>query len=312
MILKKILILGAGSCIGDILIANLLKKEKYEITALEINNKKIKKRLKKFKKSINLICADIADEVLMTSLIKDHDVIINLCTVMPPLSDYKEELGEIIDYNCVKSIVKIIKEVNNKCVLIEASTTSLYSDNIEASVNNKINKKTLTPYSLNKYKAEELIEKELDNYIILRLPLILNNIVHESFMFNVKKESVIECITNYDAANCFLNCLEHLKKLNKKTYNVGGGADFRLKYNDILTKVLKYYGVSIKLIFTRMFIEKNYYSPILNDSDELNNIINYRFDTMNNYQKRLKTRNLNRGLGLLLGKFVLIFKKKKR
>ena len=38
MILKKILILGAGSCIGDILIANLLKKEKYEITALEINN----------------------------------------------------------------------------------------------------------------------------------------------------------------------------------------------------------------------------------------------------------------------------------
>ena len=76
---------------------------------------------------------------------------------MPPLSDYKEELGEIIDYNCVKSIVKIIKEVNNKCVLIEASTTSLYNDNIEASVNNKINKKTLTPYSLNKYKAEELI-----------------------------------------------------------------------------------------------------------------------------------------------------------
>ena len=310
--MKKILILGAGSSIGDILIANLLKKEKYEITALEINNKKIKKRLKRFKKSINLICADISDEVLMTSLIKDHDIIINLCTVMPPLGDYKEDLGEIIDYNSVKNIVKIIKEVNSKCVLIEASTTSLYNDHTEATITTKINKKELTPYSLNKLKAEEFIKKELDNYIILRLPLILNNIVHESFMFNVNKESIIECITNYDAANCFANCLEHLKKLNKKTYNVGGGADFRLKYDDILTKVLKYYGVSIKLLFTRIFIEKNYYSPVLNDSDELNNIIKYRFDTMNNYQKRLKRRNLNRGLGLLLGKFVLIFKKKKR
>ena len=40
MILKKILILGAGSCIGDILIANLLKKEKYLQKKVLVNIRK--------------------------------------------------------------------------------------------------------------------------------------------------------------------------------------------------------------------------------------------------------------------------------
>lgn len=310
--MKKVLILGAGSSLGEYVISNLLKKEKYEITAIELNNKKLTKKLKKFKKRINLVCGDITDEVLMKSLIKEHDILIDLCTVMPPLGDYKEELSEIIEYDGVKNIVNLIKEVNNNCTLIYTSTTSLYGDVLEASIKTKINKNKLSPYNKNKYKAEEFIKKELNNYIILRMPLILNNIVHESFMFNVNKESIVECITNYDASMAIVNSLEHLKKLNKNVYNVSGGEEFRLKYDDILIKVLKYYGVSIKLIFTRLFIDKNYYSPILTDSNELNNIINYRSDTMNNYQQRLKRRNINRGFGLLLGKFVLIFKKKKR
>lgn len=310
--MKKVLIAGAGSSIGENIINNLLKKDKYEITALELNNKKLNKKLKKFKKRINLVCGDITDEVLMASLIKDHDILIDLCTVMPPLGDYKENLSEIIEYNSVKNIVKLIKEVNNKCFLIYGSTTSLYGDVKKASITSKINKNELTAFNLNKLNAEELIKKKLDNYLILRIPLILNNIVHESFMFNVNKDSVIECVTNNDASMAFVNSLEHLRKLNKGTYNVGGGEDFRLKYDDILSKVLKYYGVSVKLLLSRLFMEKNYYSPILTDSDELDKIIKYRSDTMTNYQQRLKRRNINRGFGLLLGKFVLIFKKEKR
>ena len=310
--MKKVLIAGAGSSIGENIINNLLKKDKYEITALELNNKKLNKKLKKFKKRINLVCGDITDEVLMASLIKDHDILIDLCTVMPPLGDYKENLSEIIEYNSVKNIVKIIKEVNNKCFLIYGSTTSLYGDVKKASITSKINKNELTAFNLNKLNAEDLIKKKLDNYLIFRIPLILNNIVHESFMFNVNKDSVIECVTNNDASMAFVNSLEHLRKLNKGTYNVGGGEDFRLKYDDILSKVLKYYGVSVKLILSRIFMEKNYYSPILTDSDELDKIIKYRSDTMTNYQQRLKRRNINRGFGLLLGKFVVIFKKKKR
>ena len=72
--MKKILILGAGSSLGEYVISNLLKKEKYEITAIELNNKKLTKKLKKFKKRINLVCGDITDIVLMKSLIKEHDI----------------------------------------------------------------------------------------------------------------------------------------------------------------------------------------------------------------------------------------------
>ena len=88
--MKKVLVTGAAGMIGLNLIKYLLSEGKYEITALDLKNKNVYKRLRRYRKRINIIYGDILDRSLVESLIKNHDVVIHLVTVNPPLAEIKK------------------------------------------------------------------------------------------------------------------------------------------------------------------------------------------------------------------------------
>lgn len=308
--MKKVLVTGASGSIGEYVIKYLLSEGKYEITALDLKNKKVIKKLKKYRKRINVIYGDVCDKVLIEALIKGHDIVIHLASVMPPLADLSSKIGEIVEYNGTENIINAINLYNKNCFLIYASSTSIYGSETSCSVSDKIDKNNLTIYSRNKYNTENLIKKKLNNYTILRLPLILNNIIKEPFMFNVKKNLLIEVTTSKEAGYAFVKTIDYLDKVNKKVFNVGMGNDGRIIYNEILKNILKYEGISFRYIFSRLFLEKNYYSPILSDSDELENIIHYRDDSLYNYYKRLKNKGKKRKIRKILAKPILYFKNK--
>jgi nucleoside-diphosphate-sugar epimerase len=88
--MKKILVTGAGGTVGLQVIRFLLSEGKYEITALELKNRHVYKRLKPFRKRINIVYGDINDETIVDALIKDHDVVIHLAGVLPPLANVRE------------------------------------------------------------------------------------------------------------------------------------------------------------------------------------------------------------------------------
>lgn len=308
--MKKVLVTGAAGSIGMLVIKYLLSEGKYEITALDLRNKRVLKKLKKYRKRINIIYGDVNDPVLMEALVKDHDYIIHLASVMPPLGDFSKNIGEIVDYNGTENIIKAINYYNNDCFLIYASSTSLYDSSLSGNVKEKVKEDELTYYSLNKYNTENLIKKKLKNYTIFRLSLILNNIIDEPFMFNVKKNLMVEVTTNIDAAYAFVKAIDHKKELNKKEFNVGMGSEGRIIYNDILKNILKYYGLSIRYILSRIFLEKTYRSPVLTDSDKLEEIIHYRNDSLYNYYRRLQNRGKKRVIRKLLAKPLIYLKNK--
>ena len=308
--MKKVLVTGAAGSIGSLVIKFLLSEGKYEITALDLKNKKTQKILKKYQKRVNVIYGDINDTVLIEALVKDHDYIIHLASVMPPLGDFSKKIGELVDYNGTENIIKAINYYNANCFLIYASTTSLYDESLSAHVGEKIKVVNLSNYSLNKYNTENLIKKKLKNYCILRLPLILNNFKNEPFVLNVKKNTIVEVSTNYDVAYAFVKAINYKKELNKKIFNVGMGTTGQIKYDLILRKVLSNYGLSIKYVLSRIFLDKDYVSPVLIDSDDLENIIHYRNESLYNYFNRLKRRGKNRRLQLFLAKPLIWFKNK--
>ncbi len=307
--MKKVLVTGAAGSIGLCVIKYLLSEGKYEITALDLKNKRSQKLLKKYHKRINVLYGDINDSVLMEALVKGHDVIIHLASAMPPMSDISYSLGETVEYYGTENIIKAINYYNKNCYLIYASTTSLYDSSLSGHVKEHINEGKLTNYNLNKYRTEQLIKKKLKNWTILRVSLVLNSVINEPFMFNVKNNSIVEVTTKNDAAYAFVKAIEKKDILNKKIYNVGMGASGRVLYKDILRNILKYEGISFKYILSRLFLEKNYYSPELADSDELDNLIKYRHDSLNNYYQRLKRRGNNRRIRKLIAKPLLFFKK---
>ncbi len=307
--MKKILVIGAGGSIGINVIKFLLTSGKYEITALDLNNKRVSKRLKKYRKRINIEYGDINDYFLVEKIVKDKDAIIDLATVMPPLGDYSYDVGEFVEYKGVENLIKAINYFNDKCFFIYASTTSMYGNIASASTKEKIKTSKLSNYNKNKYNTELLIKKKLKHYTILRVPLVLNGIKDEPFMFNVNKNSIVEVTTNVDAAYAFTLAVDKEKELNKKIFNIGMGKEGILCYNDILKNILKYRGISLRYILSRLFLEKNYYSPVLTDSDKLNDILKYRTDTLNNYYSRLKRSGKNRRIRKLLAKPIILLKK---
>ena len=308
--MKKVLVTGAAGSIGLIVLKYLLSEGKYEITALDLKNKKTQKNLKKYRKRMNIINGDINDQILMEALVKDHDYIIHLAGIMPPLGDLIKKSGEIVDYFGTENIIKAINYYNKDCFMVYASTTNLYDNSLSATVKEKINVDNISNYSFNKYNTENLIKKKLKNYCILRLPIILNNFKSEPFMLNVKKSNIVEVTTNYDAAYAFVKSLDFKNELNKKIFNVGMGENGRLKYNEVLKKILINYGLSFKYIASRIFLEKDYKSPILLDSDNLEDIIHYRNDSLYNYFNRIKRKGKKRKLQILLAKPLVWLKNK--
>ncbi len=307
--MKKVLVTGASGSIGINVIKFLLSEGKYEITALDLRNKKTYNKLKKYQKRIKIIYGDISDKSLMEVLIKENDYVIHLASVLPPLGEFSKKIGEIVEYEGTLNIINAINNVNKKCCFIYASTTSLYDKSLGADINENIKVNDLSNYSYIKYQTENLIKSKLSKYTILRIPLVLSSLKKEPFIYNVKSNNIVEVTTSLDAAYAFVKAINYFDKLNKNTYNVGMGIKGRCKYNDILNNILKYYGISFNYIFSRIFLEKNYISPILTDSDELEDIIHYRSDNLVKYYKRLNNKGKKRIVQKLLGRIVLFCKK---
>lgn len=309
--MKKVLVTGAFGSIGRCVLKYLLSEGKYEVTALDLKNKKNINISKKYRKRINIVFGDINDISLIENIVKSQDVIIHLVSVPYPFSEYSKNIGELIEYNGTENMIKAINYYNPNCYFIYGSTTSLYDYSLSGSVSEKINENDLTNYSLIKYKTENLIKKKLKNYTILRIPLVLNNILKDSFMFNIKKNSMVEVSTDLDIAYALVKSIDYKKELNKKIYNIGMGINGRVLYKDILVNILKEQGISIKYILGRLFSEKNYRSPVLTDSDNLNDIINYRHDSLKKYYNRLKNRSKTRKVRKILAKPIIYFMNKR-
>ena len=298
--MKKVLVTGAAGCIGTQVIKYLLAEGKYEITALDLKNKTVFKRLKRFKKRINILYGDIGDRVLIEALVKSHDVIIHLASALPPLSDMKRGLAEIVEYDNTENIIRAISYYNPKCHLMYASTTSMYKEKENVTVKTKIELNDYDYFSLAKLRTEQLIKEKLKNYTIYRIPLVLGYMDDDIFMYHVKKNSIVDIITKEDIAYAFVKGIKYLDKLNRKTFNVT--SEEPILFNDLLINILKIRGLSWNYVLSRLFLEKNYYSPVCKDRDELEEIIHYRNDSLIEYYNRLKRKNSKRKFAKFLAK----------
>lgn len=305
--MKKVLVTGAAGTIGNKVIKYLLSEGKYEITALDLRNKNSFKKLKKYRRRINIIYGDINDNVLMTSLVKDQDYIIHLAGVLPPIADIKKGLSDAIEYNGIENLIKAINFANPGCFLIFASSTTVYGTIDTATTKTAANLTEMDYYSNTKLKIENLIKEKLKKYTIIRLPLILCDPHSNAFMYNVKRNTKLEAITDNDAAYLFVSALDNEAKLNKKIFNAGGGDATTGVYKEILANVLAIYGISFKYLLTLLFLDKNFYCHVYEDSSKLNDILEFRSESLSSYYMTIKRTCKNRCLQKILAKPFIFF-----
>lgn len=304
--MKKVLVTGAAGSIGLFTIKYLLSEGKYEITALDLKNSGSYKRLKRYRRRINIVYGDVADPILMDALVKDHEYIIHLAGVMPPLADMKKDISTLIDYKGTENIIRAISFFNPNCYLIYPSSTTIYGPKQDGvTVKNKVIVKEHDYYTNTKADTEKLIKNKIKNYTIFRLPLVLANPKTEKFIYNGIMDEMIEVTTNRDVAYALVRAIDYDKTLKGKTYNVGGGETCTTTYREILINILEIYGLSFNYLLSKLFLDKNYYGHIYKDSNSLEEIIHFRNDSLASYYMRLKRTSKNRRIHRLLAKPII-------
>ena len=307
--MKKVLVTGAAGSIGNLVIKYLLSEGKYEITAIDLKNKNTYQVLKRYRRRINIIYGDITDPILTDALVKDHDYIIHLAGVLPPLANVSKELMDIIDYKSTENLIRAIEFYNKNCELLYASSTSVYNHekNTEVNIQSKTTNNELDYYSQGKLEIEKMIAKKHKNHIIFRLPLVLSDLNNNDFLYTGIKDEFIEVITADDAAYAFVKALDNIPKLNGKKYNLSGGEGCRTTYKNILISILKYYGISWKFIRSRLFNYKDFHGFIYKDGDKLEEVLHFRNDSISSYFMRQKRKYKNRKFNIIMAKSLIKF-----
>lgn len=290
--MKKVLVVGAAGAVGVNTVKYLLSEGRYEITIMDLKNKVVMDRLKRFRKRVNIIYGDVTDRILMEALVKDHDFIIYLASAMPPLGNMKKGLSYAIDYGGCENVVRAINYYNPKCHLFYASTTSMYKINEVPTVKSRIVLDEYDYFENAKLEAEKLIKNKLKNYTIYRVPLVLSDSLHETFMYHGNTRDLMDVITKEDCAYAFVKGIKYSELLNKRVFNLAG--DTPVVYGDVLNRLLELNGISFKYIGARLFLDKDYVSPVCGDRDNLEELIHYRNDSLQQYYNRIRVKNKNR------------------
>ncbi len=292
--MKKVLITGAAGTVGRELIVNLLCEGKYSLTLLDLEIRKNKLFFKKYKNRTNIIYHDISNNLDLKNIVKDQDYIIHLAGLLPPITEIKSDLTNLINVEGSKYLINAIKKYNKEATLIFLSTTSIYGLNKKISCVKNKKLSNDNSYVEGKIKVENYITKNIKNYCILRSPIILSNIKNESIMCNILPNEVVNSITKEDVTRAIIGVLNNISKVNRKVINIGGNDTFNMSYKRLVNMMYKSYGFSLKYMLKNKSTPRNMSSPVCSDISKYNDILKYQEDNFEDYLNRLIKRNIFR------------------
>jgi len=284
----RILLTGATGNVGFETLKELVKqKERYEINILDIKSYKNIRLLKRFKKDINIFWGDIRYYPVVLKAVKNSDFIIHTAALIPPAADKNPETAEEINAGGTYNICKAINETDSEKFLLFTSSISVYGDrteNPEIRTSDKLNPSKGDFYALTKIKAENIVKTELGNFSIFRLSAVVHpNMKLDPLFFHMPLNTSLEVITASDTARALVKSAEKKEYLNEIIFNLGGGEKCRISYNDFLKENFKILGLKQLNFPEHAFAEKNFHCGFYADGYILNDILDFRRDTLDDY-----------------------------
>ena len=284
---KNILITGASGTVGFEALLQLIDKKKYNITVFDKESKQSREKLLPFQDHINIIFGDISIlEDLAT--IKGIDAAIHLAAIIPPVADDFPELARKVNLMGTQNLIQQLEKQSPNAFLIYSSSISVYGDRILnpfIKVGDTLQASEGDFYATTKIAAEDSIQNSQLDYTIFRLAAIMGNHKISKLMFHQPLDTSLEIATPRDTARAFVNGIEKQALLSKRIYNLGGGEQCRASYKDFLERSFKIFGLGSMNFPKKSFAEKNFHCGYYADGNELEQIVHFRQDSLEDYFK---------------------------
>ncbi len=289
----KILLTGASGTIGREVLRRLLEKQNYELVVFDKPSIETIFFYRRYRKRIRLIYGDITNHADISSLNEQFDIVIHLAALLSPKADRHPELAEQINITATKVLIKQLEITSPDAFFLYSSCISVYGDrmkNPDISVTDPVVPCENDFYAQSKAKAEQAVQQSGLSWSVFRITAILKRHKLSRFMFHMPLDTRIETCSPGDAAQAFVNAIDHQQQLKGKVFNLGGGEHCRITYRDFLNRLFQAAGLGAPSFPPRAFATQNYHCGFYADSDVLNNLLHFRSDDLNACMEEIQKR----------------------
>ena len=305
---KKILLTGASGTVGLAVLKELCTmKNEYEVTVFDEKSHKTINKFKPYKDDVEIVYGDIRDVNDLIKIVHNKDVVIHLAAIIPPLADDKPPLAYQVNVEGTKRLINLLELHSPNAFFLYSSSISVYGDRLKnplITVDDKLNPSEGDEYAKTKILAENIIQNcELD-WTIFRLTAIMGGHKISKLMFHQPLKTSLEIASPEDTARAFVFAIDKQMQLSKEIFNLGGGESCRIVYDDFLSHSFEIYGLGELDFPLKTFAEKNFHCGYYDDGDVLDNILNFRKDTLLEYFE-----NQKRGVSFFKKLTISLFRK---
>jgi len=292
--MTKVLITGASGTVGrEVLMQFSEFADEYDITVFDKESAAARNFYKKSGRNCKIIFGNISEKKDVCKACADKDVIIHLAAVIPPRADKFPDLAADVNITGTRNIVECIEELSPKAFLIYSSSISVYGDrliNPWIKTSDNLIASDRDEYAKTKIEAERIIINSKIKWTIFRLTAIMGTNNHKAspLMFHMPLETPMEIATPQDTGRAFVKALRHLDILNKNIYNLSGGEKCRIIYSDFMSRSFEIFGLGHVTFQKNCFARKNFHCGYYEDGDALNEILDFRHDSIEDYFTNLK------------------------
>lgn len=309
--MAKVLLTGAAGSVGYETLRQLVIAG-HEVTAVDIESYRNRRRLRKYREKARVIYGDVRDTRLMRDIVRGQDVVIHLAALIPPAADRYPSLTKEVNYDGTKNIVKAITAESPKAFLVFSSSVSVYGDRTRdywIRVDDPLKPSEGDYYAEMKIKTEKYIEKSNIDYTIFRFTAIMNRPQTDPLMFHMPLDTKLEIATVGDTARALVKAVEHTKELRGKIYNLAGGEKCRTTYREFLIEMFRIYGLQYRYLRDVAFARRNFHCGYFLDSDKLEEVLHFRKDSLADYYRGVDrdTNKLTRFFSRMFSRPIIFF-----
>ena len=274
--LKNILVTGGTGYVGCVLTPKLIEQG-YNVRVLDIFwfGEECTKQFEEHPKC-ELIQGDIRDESTVKKALEGIDTVIHLAAISnDPCSDLEPKLTQQVNYDAVKSLVKLAKSSGVKR-FINASSSSVYGVKSEPNVTENLPLEPITLYAKLKAETEPIILEETSEDFVpvcirsatvcgysprMRLDLTVNILTSHA----VNKREITVFGGQQKRPNIHIDDITDLytmlveapaEKISGEVFNAGGN---NYKVIEIAEMAKKVVGDDVKITITDVIDERSYH-----------------------------------------------------